>query len=106
MSEYTLRYSPQYMNDFTEKMDYIAYELCNPDAAVKLYYDAKEAIQNRLDCAESFEPVPSRKKRDQPYFRIYVHNFEIYYVIVEESGKKYMELRRFLYQGENKKTKL
>ena len=106
MSKYVLRISAQYEQDFSQKMDYITYKLLNPDAAKELYWAADKAVSERLDFAESFEPYHSRKDRKNTYYRIYVKNFEIYYVVIEENGIKYMELRRFLYQGENRPEKV
>jgi hypothetical protein len=106
MTEYVLRYTPQYEQDLVRKLDYITYELNNPEAANALFEAADKAILDRLDCAESFEPFHSRKNRKHLYYRIYVNNFEIFYVVREEDGIKYMELRRFLYQGEDKRKKV
>ena len=57
---------------FREKMDYIAHELHNPDAARELYWATDRAVMDRLDFAESFEPYHSRKDRKHTYYRIYV----------------------------------
>ena len=51
------------------------------------------AILERLDNPLAFEPYPSIKKRKFPYYRIYVRNYVIYYVVIGEV----MEVRRFLY---------
>lgn len=41
----------------------------------------------------SFEPYPSVKKRKYAYYRIYVRNYVVYYVVIGDV----MEVRRFLY---------
>ena len=66
--------------------------LKNTDAAEKLVNDVEDAIQERLEYPLAFEPFPS-KKRDYPYYRIYIRNYVIYYVVIGDV----MEVRRFLY---------
>ena len=40
----------------------------------------------------------SRKKRENPYYRIYVKNYVIYYVVIPNGrNKKIMEVRRILH---------
>ena len=57
--------------------------------------DVEAAILERLDNPLAFEPYPSVKKRKFPYYRIYVRNYVIYYVVIGEV----MEVRRFLYRA-------
>ena len=46
--------------------------------------------------AESFEPYRSLRERRYPYYRIYVKNFVVYYVVIDDEGEdKIMEVRRF-----------
>ncbi len=67
--KYTLRYLPTFYNDL-----------------------------DRLPDAESFEPYHSRKEREYPYYRIYVKNYVIYYVVIPDGkNKKIMEIRRILH---------
>ena len=55
--------------------------------------DVQQAIHKRLPYAESFEHYHSLKTREYPYYRIYVKNYTIYYVVIEDV----MEVRRILY---------
>lgn len=48
-----------------------------------------------LNCPLSFEPFQSIRKRKYPYYRIYVDNFTVYYVVI----KDLMEVRRLLYNS-------
>ena len=57
----------------------------------------KRAILERLNFAESFEPYPSTKQREYPYYRIYVHNCTVFYVVIDGV----MEVRRFLYSAQD-----
>ena len=61
------------------------------------------AIMERLPVAESFEPYYSVRERRYVYYRIYVDNYTIYYVIIDDNPNDLvMEVRRFLYNGQNR----
>lgn len=101
--KYSLRYLPLFYEDLEEKVVYIAETLKNPQAANDLLDLAEAAILERLPNAESFESYRSLKERRYPYYRIYVKNFVIYYVVIDDEGpKKIMEVRRFLYNRQNR----
>lgn len=56
----------------------------------------KKAILERLPFAKDFEPYHSLKERRYTYYRIYVKNYVVYYVIIDDEGDdKIMEVRRF-----------
>ena len=90
---YTLEYLPLFDEELAEAVRYITYELRNPDAAMKSVAEAEAAIQARLFAPESFEPVPSMKEREHPYYRIPVGNYVVLYVVIGTV----MEIRRFVY---------
>ncbi len=95
---YTLRYLPLFYNDLEEKVAYLSDVLLNSDAANDLINAVEKAILERLPNAESFEKYHSRKERKNPYYRIYVREYTIYYVVIPEGrGKKIMEVRRILH---------
>jgi plasmid stabilization system protein ParE len=96
---YKLRYLPLFEEDLSEIINYIIYHLKNQQAANDLINRVELAIINRLKNPESFEPYPSVKDRKHPYYRIFVKNFEIYYVVIEDEtdNSKIMEVRRILY---------
>ena len=95
---YTLRYLPMFYDDFEERIMYIAEVLHNKTAANELVDVVENAILQRLPNAESFEPYHSRKERKYPYYRIYVKNYTIYYVVIPYGdGTKIMEVRRILH---------
>lgn len=103
---YELRYLPLFYEELNERVSYIAFILENPGAANNLMDDVESAILKRLEEGPAiFEPVPSRKDR-VPYYRIYVKNYVIYYVVLEENGKKIMEVRRFLHTLEDRDHKI
>lgn len=102
-TKYTLRYLPLFYEDLEQKVVYIAEKLKNPQAANQLLTDVERAILNRVPNAESFEPYHSLKEREYPYYRIYVKNFVIYYVIIDNNGNnKIMEIRRILHNKQNR----
>ncbi len=97
--KYILRYLPLFYDDLESILKYITEELHNRDAAVNLLNSVETAIKNRLPIAESFEQFHSRKERRYPYYRIYVENYIIFYVVIKENGLKCMEVRRIIYRG-------
>ena len=98
-SNYKLRYLPLFYEELNEKVEYIAFEKNNPDAALRLADSVEAAILERLPVAESFEPYPSIFERKYPYYRIYVDNFIVFYVVIDEGNERIVEVRRFLYKG-------
>jgi hypothetical protein len=98
MAKYTLRYLPLFYDDLEERVAYLSDVLLNPDAANNLIDAVEKAILDRLPDAESFEKYHSRKERKYPYYRIYVKEYTVYYVVIPEGrGKKVMEVRRILH---------
>ncbi len=95
--KYSLRYIPGFETDLHEIIEYIAVKLNNPDAAFKLIDKIDKAITDRLNYPLSFQPFPSNRKRKHQYYPIYVDNFTVYYVVIDNV----MEFRRILYKGRN-----
>ena len=101
-SKYKLRYLPLFYEDLEEKLLYIAEELQNVKAANDLLTEVEHAILERQPIAEAFEVYHSLKERRYPYYRIYVGNFVVYYVVIDdEDVDKIMEVRRFLYNRQD-----
>ncbi len=103
---YGLRYLPLFKQELDLAVTYIAFQLNDIDAANSLLDNVEIAIKNRLNNPESFEPVPSKKDRKHPYYRIYVDNYIVYYVVLEENGQKIMEVRRFLHTLQDRDNKI
>ena len=102
-TQYELRYLPLFYEDLEQKVVYIAETLHNEKAANDLLDAVENAIMERLPVAESFEPYHSVKERRYNYYRIYVKNFVIYYVVIDDVGtKKIIEVRRFLYNKQDR----
>ena len=101
--KYRLSYLPLFYDDLDEKVTYIAEKLKNPKAANDLLDKVESAIMERLPVAESFEPYHSVRERRYSYYRIYVDNYIIYYVVIDDDPNDWvMEVRRFLYNGQNR----
>lgn len=93
--KYEVRFTRLFQDDLTYAVDYITDVLGNPDAALRLVDETEKAIWARAECAESFEPYPESKIRKHPYYRIYVKNYTVFYVVKDGV----MEVRRFLYSA-------
>ena len=101
--KYRLSYLPLFYEDLDEKITYIAETLKNPKAASDLLDKVEAAIMERFPVAESFEPYHSVRERRYIYYRIYVDNYTIYYVVIDDDpDDPVMEVRRFLYNGQNR----
>ena len=90
---YKLRYLPIFEQDLMSSVNYITNVLKNEDAAIRLVDDIEDAIFERLKNPTLFETYPSITKREYPYYRIYIHNYVIYYVVIDDV----MEIRRLMY---------
>lgn len=102
-TQYELRYLPLFYDDLEQKVIYIAEILHNEKAANDLLDAVEKAIMERLPVAETFEQYRSVKERRYKYYRIYVKNFVIYYVVIYDvDSKKIMEVRRFLYNRQDR----
>ena len=101
-NKYRLQYLPIFFDDLLEKASYIRDDLSNLQAANDLLTAVEEAILERLPLCESFEPYHSVRERKYPYYRIYVNNFVVYYVVIDDDpNNKIMEVRRFLYKRQD-----
>lgn len=67
MKKYSLQFLPLFEEDLNQIVDYITFQLENPQLALSLVDDVYRAIFERLPHAESFEMYHSRKQRSLPY---------------------------------------
>ena len=98
--QYKLSYLPIFYDDLLDAVNYIMLKLKNEQAAEELLNLTEMAIKERLSAPESFEKFQSMKERKYPYYRIYVKNFIVFYVVIpdeRDSNIAVMEVRRFLY---------
>lgn len=94
---YKLRFLPLFEDDLSEAVDYISLRLKNPTAADNLLDAVQAAIRERTTCAEAFEQYHSVRKHLYPYYRIYVKNYIVFYVVIDDV----MEVRRLVYNRRN-----
>ena len=92
---YQLCYLPIFETDLLSTVNYITNILKNDDAALRLVDDIESAILKRLESPLAFEPYRSAKMREYPYYRIYVRNYVVYYVVIGNV----MEVRRLIYKS-------
>lgn len=90
---YPLSYLPLFEEELTNIVNYITYKLKNPSAAEDLVAEVEKAVMNRSFSPLSFEPCHSAYDREHDYYRIYVKNYVIYYVVIDDV----MEVRRIVY---------
>lgn len=105
--KYKISYLPLFYDDLLNAVNYIAINLNNEEAAQELINLTQTAIEERLINPEAFEKYPSMKERKYPYYRIYVKNFVVYYVVLPDeidSDVRIMEVRRFLYNRRDTKS--
>ena len=99
---YELRFIRLFYDDLREITAYIRDQLNNPTAAYRLNEQVEKAIKKRLSNPEAYEKFYSQRERALPYYRIYVKNYFIYYVVKQDETEKIMEVRRILYAGRNR----
>lgn len=95
--KYEIRYLSLFQTDLLETAYYISDILENPEAALKLVDDVENAILKRSQNPQDYEPFHSKHKRKYPYYRIYIRNYIVFYVVIGDI----MEVRRFLYNKRN-----
>ena len=99
---YKLRFLPLFEEDLTQIVDYMAVQLGNPAAAERFVDAVQQAIRERTHCANAFEAYHSVREREHPYYRIYVKNYIVLYVLIGDV----MEVRRILYNRRNIKAQI
>ena len=73
------------------------HNLKNRIAAENFYDEVIKEIEKRSENPEGFEKYMSTQKRKNTYYRIYVKNYTIFYVVKGNT----MEVRRILYSKRN-----
>lgn len=90
---YILDIRPSFIEELDETVGYIERKFKNYQAADDLVEKVYAAIDARLFAPESFQPCYKEPDVKQPYYRIGVGNFEIYYIVHDNV----MEVRWFRY---------
>ena len=82
-----------YEADLEAATRYIQDVLNNRTAAEKLVWEVEQAIHNRAEHPFLVKPYLTRKKRKNKYYTIYVGNYIVFYVVIDNV----MEVRRLIY---------
>lgn len=98
--KHEIKYSNLFYRDLSSILNYIKYELENVIAANHLFDEIVNEISNREYNPESYEEYSSTRKRKDTYYRIYVKNYTIFYVV----KNNVMEVRRIIYSRRNLKN--
>lgn len=96
-NKYTIKYTETFVKQFNNILKYFIYKLQNKIAAENFYDEVIKEIEKRSEYLESFEKYNSKKKRKNTYYRIYVKNYTIFYIIKDNA----MEVRRILSSRRN-----
>ncbi len=96
-SRYKVRYLPIFWEDLSEAASYIALELGNPAAAQRLVDSVEEGILDHLENPTMASTYPSTRHRPKPYYRFWVGNYMVFYVVDGDT----VEVRRLLYRARN-----
>lgn len=96
-NSYKIVYLPIFEKDLNSIIKYIVYKLKNKDAALSLLDKVEKAILERAKNSLAFEKYNSIRERQHPYYRIYVGNFTIFYVVINDT----MGVRIIIYGKRN-----
>lgn len=97
MSKYKVIFSPLFYEDLSEIIDYIKNKLNNKEAAEKLVNEIDKEIEKRKKFPKAYEVYETIRNRKETYYRIYIKNYIIFYVVKD----KVIEIRRILYSKIN-----
>ena len=92
-AEFTLDIRPTFVDELDKTAAYIEQKFKDLLAADRLISDVYDAIDKRLIAPTSFKPCYLPPHVAQPYYRINVRNFAIYYIMRGNA----MEVRWFRY---------
>lgn len=96
-NKYTIKYTSTFVRQFNSILKYFITTLNNKIAAENFYQEVIYEIERRCNSPESFEKYKSSRKRKHTYYRIYVKNYTIFYIVKDNT----MEIRRILYSKRN-----
>lgn len=94
--KYKIMYLQTFVEQFSEILQYITYELQNKTAANNLYSEVIKQIEVRSNLPESYEVFKIIDDKVK-YYKINVKNYTIFYVV----NSNIMEIRRIYYNRRN-----
>lgn len=96
-NKYTIKYSSSFINQFNSILKYFVNKLQNKIAAENFYNKVVKEIEKRSENPESYEKYTEIRTRKITYYRIYVKNYTIFYVVKDNT----LEVRKILYSRRN-----
>lgn len=96
-NKYTIKYSSSFINQFNSILKYFVNKLQNKIAAENFYNKVVKEIEKRSENPESYEKYTEIRTRKSTYYRIYVKNYTIFYVVKDNT----IEVRKILYSRRN-----
>ncbi|MGN1301394.1 MAG: type II toxin-antitoxin system RelE/ParE family toxin [Clostridia bacterium] len=96
-NKYTIKYTSTFINQLNNILKYFIHKLKNQIAAENFYDEVITKIERRSENPESYKKHISRRKRKNIYYKIYVKNYTIFYIVNNDT----MEIRRILYSKRN-----
>lgn len=94
-NNFGLQYSPEFLNDFDNIIQFIKYDLNNVIATNHLLLKVEKAIKNRLKNPLGYEKY--KTNGGNIYYTIYINHFIIFYTVNENI----MNVRRMVYYKRN-----
>ena len=91
--KYEIRYTSSFINQFNNILKYFVNKLNNKIAAENFYKKVVREIEKRSESPESYKKYSKIKKRKNTYYRKYVNNYTIFYIVKDNA----MELRKIIY---------
>jgi len=95
--QYIITYLPLFYKDLNKITKYINNKLNNRIAAENLITEIKQKIEKRAYNPISYKKYSSSTKRKHTYYRLYVKNYTIFYIVKDNI----IEIRRILYSKRN-----
>jgi len=96
-NKYTIKYLPEFKQELRRILKYIKNDLKNEKADLNLANKMDKVIVKRSFNPTAFQEYHSVKKREYKWYRLYVGNYVIFYVVIDGI----MEVRRILYKRRN-----
>ena len=96
-NKYTIKYSSSFINQFNSILKYFVNKLQNKIVAENFYNKVVKEIEKRSENPESYEKYTGIRTRKNTYYRIYVKNYTIFYVVKDNT----IEVRKILYSRRN-----
>lgn len=90
---YNIIYLPVARRDLINIIDYIAFDLEVPDTAIKMLDTIEASIQRLRDNPFRGNVYSSGKFNDVPYRQLFIKNYIVFYLILEDT----VEIQRILY---------